>query len=179
MGRLTLFCTHPGAGHEPILASLSRHRNVECLRSGNRYTHPDQVLEVLSRSHKRADARALWVDVILHNDELAWRDVGKWCPLIFFAREPGGSIPSMSGMTESAARDYYRYRLRGMCEYARRVPSSLCLTWGPDVAEKISRFLDLRPPLPEIAGPPVVGGDPDCEQTYGEFVTRFVAGRRG
>lgn len=107
--------------------------------------------------HKCRDASAVYGDHLLFNTSVTTKEMYGRFPSIFVVRPARHSLSEILGMgySESGASSYYRFRLRRICEMAKRSPESLLLTWD-DLAKEscaatITEYMRLYEPLAPIS----------------------------
>lgn len=132
--------------------------------------------------HKCRDASAVYGDHLLFNASISSRDIYSSCRLILVIRPARHSLNQIirGGYSPSGAGAYYRFRLRRMCEVARRSPGALLLTWDDLAKERSMRIIEeyvglsspLTPPEPpneqesEICPEAVVE---ECQKAYDRY----------
>lgn len=133
MKRVCFIVSHMGSGHEDLTAVLNRNPRCEFHNSGLQYDgHP--ALEWLFRQgHKCRDNSAIYGDVLLYNMQFSCKILYKECKFIYLIRPARASLNFIlsSGLhyTELSAASYYRFRLRRICEMAKRTPDAMLITW--------------------------------------------------
>lgn len=124
--------THHGAGGSMLLNMLAAHRRVGVLSRPPDVVYSDPT--VLSTLQKACVARRptakVFADRLVLNHELL-HPCYHGATFIFLVREPEGTLKHLKslGYAERAALRYYAYRLRRLCELARRVDNMVVVTW--------------------------------------------------
>jgi hypothetical protein len=115
--------THLGSGWEALSDALASHPRIDCFHTGMAYDHYDRIEQLVSNSHKDSRSNSLWADIILHNHSFTCKPLINISKFVYLLREPRESLAEIIATgkydMEMASR-YYRYRLRGLCEYALR-----------------------------------------------------------
>src|SRR5262245_31898661 len=124
MRKVCFLISHIGSGSEGVLRSLSQCRRVACYRTGQVYSHPLMVEELTSLPHTLDNTAAVWVDELQHNYQFSSKPLYSFCRFIYMVREAEPTLNSLveAGYKPESAMRYYCYRLRRMCEMARRTP---------------------------------------------------------
>lgn len=153
MKKVCFVVSHLGSGSASLVAAMNANPRCEIRESGARYEAPDSVRWLFKIGHKCRDAGAVYGDHLLFNSSLASKGLYGAFRFVFVMRPARHSLNEILGMGygESGASSYYRFRLRRMCEIARRSPGSVLLTWD-DLAKEsslriIEDYLGLSDPL--------------------------------
>jgi len=173
--------SHLGSGSGSLVASLNSHPQCEVKETSTCYETPASVRWLFRLGHKCRDASAVYGDHLLFNSSISSRALYRTCRFIFIVRPARGSLEGIMayGYEPDQASAYYRFRLRRICEMARRSPSALILTWD-DLAKdesmiKIKDQLGLRtPPGPPALGHPTTDRCPEgvverCQDSYERY----------
>lgn len=168
MKKVCFVVSHLGSGSSSLVSSLNANPRCEIRESGARYEGPSAVRWLFKLGHKCRDAGAVYGDHLLFNSSLASRDLYGQFRFIFVARPARHSLNEIirAGYDESGASSYYRFRLRRICEIAKRSPGALLLTWD-DLAKDsslriIEDYLGLSEPL--RMRPPLEDGKESCSE---------------
>lgn len=127
-------CSHPYSGSSALCESLAKHPKVQFCPLARRrpYSHPLTLLDLTKCPHKLLNRSALYLDELLYNSELSTRAAYKECKFIYLIREPEPVLGFLMGNEKKkvgfAVREY-TFRLRRLCEMARRTPGAVFLTW--------------------------------------------------
>lgn len=100
------------------------------------------------------NSAAIYLTDLLYNWQFCHRGLYDICRFIYLVREPEGSlnhlIRNRHYLPEFAVR-YYCYRLRRICEMAKRTPNALFLTYTDlatgDGLPLVEKYLSLKQPL--------------------------------
>lgn len=133
MKKVCFIVSHLGSGYEDLLRVLNRNPRCEFQNSGSRYDGPPALDWMFRKGHKCRDSSAVYGDALLYNMQLSCRSLYGECKYIYLVRPARASLNviARSGLkyAESSAASYYRFRLRRMCEMARRTPDAMLVTW--------------------------------------------------
>lgn len=121
------------------------------------------LLALTDQPHKLPNRSAIYMDELLSNHQLCTKVAYKECAFVYVVREPGPVLNFMVGndkLKPSFAIRKYLYRLRRLCEMAKRTPGAVLLTWD-DLAvgrglNLIEEYLGLRQPIlydPKLLAP--------------------------
>lgn len=161
MKKVCFVVSHLGSGSGSLVEVLNSHPQCEIQDSSTCYESPASVRWLFRLGHKRRDASAVYGDHLLFNSSISSRALYGLCKFIFVVRPARHSLEGIVGLNYApeAASAYYRFRLRRLCEMARRCPSALIFTWDELAKEesmiKIKEALKLcaPPTIPELDEP--------------------------
>ncbi len=117
--KVTLVISHEGSGSSELCKSLDRNPRVQWCRSNLIYDHPFILEQIMSIPHKLNNSAAIWMEELLYNFYFTHKRIYEMCRFIYVIREPRSSVNPL----------YYTYRLRRMCEMARKTPGAVLLTY--------------------------------------------------
>ena len=123
MKTVLFLASHLGAGSDVLFDILASHPRIEGFKTHVSYDHYDKIESLLSHPHKNNKSNAIWADILLHNHSFTCKPLIPRCKFVYLLREPRGSLSDIMSSTDydlDMASRYYRYRLRGLCEYAIR-----------------------------------------------------------
>lgn len=152
MKKVCFVVSHLGSGSGSLVASLNSHPQCEIRESSTCYDSPASVRWLFRLGHKCRDASAVYGDHLLFNSSISSRSLYGLCRSIFVVRPARHSLEGVMGLgyPPDQASAYYRFRLRRLCEMARRCPEALILTWDDLAKEesmiRIKECLGLRTP---------------------------------
>jgi hypothetical protein len=119
------------------------------------YNHYSSVELLSEQKHKIDDSSAIYMDLLLFNYEFSCTSLYDHCKFIYFIRE---AKPTLNKIIEDypqykpeTALKYYCFRLRRICEMAKRTPNCIVLTWEDLHAKRglnlLEEYLNLKDPL--------------------------------
>lgn len=159
MKKVCFVVSHLGSGSGSLVASLNAHPQCEIHQSATRYESPSSLRWLFRMGHKCRDASAVYGDHLLFNASISNREVYRACKPIVVVRPARHSLNEIirGGYRPEGAAAYYRFRLRRICEFARRCPWAVLLEWD-DLAKEgtlriIEDYLGLSKPLIPISQP--------------------------
>ena len=132
MKKVVFLMSHVGSGSNALYALLASNPRIMGLENDNVYDNQASLITAAERKHKLNNASRMYLDHILYNFQYNLRP-DPWVRMVFLAREPEGSIDYMVNrriFRRPEAKRYYLYRMRRMCELARRNPNSIFLTYS-------------------------------------------------
>lgn len=173
MKKVCFVVSHLGSGSSSLVASLNANPRCEIRESAARYESSASVRWLFKLGHKCRDAGAVYGDHLLFNSSLANRDLYGGFLYIFVVRPARHSLNEIlkMGYGEREASSYYRFRLRRVCEIAKKSPGSVLLTWDDLAKEPSLRIIEGYLGLSERLHPPSLnqGDGVLCsERTVGE-----------
>lgn len=162
MKKVCFVVSHLMSGSSPLCEVLNDNPRVEHFRLNRPYNDMTAVLDLIWRDHKTKTSAAVYLDELLYNYSLQTKNVYSWCKFIYVVRPPRPTLNllvSKKVHSPSAAVRYYGYRLRRMCEMAKRTGGVL-LTWDdlvtgrglPLVEEHLGLKEKLEVPVLDIKG---------------------------
>ncbi len=102
------------------------------LPSRSVYSTPSDLLNLTDNRHKMSSSAAIYVDELLQNYQFSIKEAYSICKFVYVVREPSPVLNYMQAKfrtrPEYASR-YYLYRMRRICEMAKRTPGAVLLTF--------------------------------------------------
>lgn len=153
MKKVCFIVSHLGSSSDDLVHILNGNPRCQFYSTSVQYDGPEALEWMFKRGHKCKDSAAVYGDHLLMNTSLSSRKLYEFCKFIYVIRPARGSFCAMAsaGVEESRAQRYYAFRLRRICEMARRTPGAALLTWGDLASGKaygtIERYLGLNVPL--------------------------------
>lgn len=134
MKKVCFIVSHLGSGSQDLLDILNENPRCSIENSQTRYSNPEDLNWLFSKPHKCRDSSAIYGDHILFNPSFSCKSLYNVCKFIYIIRPPRQSLNQThifrkSGLEGEFAAKYYSFRLRRICEMARKTPNSLLLTW--------------------------------------------------
>ena len=149
--------THNESGGTLLCRILATNLRVHCYgNTGLVYDHPT----VIERARKRideslgqnvgiVDASCVYLDKLLKNHEFTWKPFYQMCKFIYLVRSPLVPLTNMvgKGLPVFGAENYYLFRLRRMCEMAKK-SGGVLLTYEDLVSKRafplIKNYLGMK-----------------------------------
>lgn len=153
MKKVCFVVSHLGSGSGRLVSAMNVHAQCQIHESSVRYDSPAAFRWLFRAGHKCGDASAVYGDHLLFNASISSKSVYGAFRAIFVIRPARGSLNSIvrAGYSPSSAASYYCFRLRRMCEAARRSPGAPLLEWDDLAKERSARiikeYLGLSSPL--------------------------------
>ena len=134
MKKVCFVVSHLGSGSLDLVDILNRNPRCQIQCSSAQYESPESLNWLLSTPHKCRDSSAIYGDHLLYNMSISCKNLYEFCKFIYVIRPARASLNEIAtlqdtGLSEQAASDYYRFRLRRMCEMARRTRDAVLVTW--------------------------------------------------
>ena len=132
---------------------MNRNPRCEIHSTKVQYSSPESLNWMFSRGHKMRNSSAVYGDHLLFNASMSCRKLYEFCKFIYVIRPARQSLGSVmaAGYGEDEASRYYRFRLRRICEMAKRTPGAVMATWDDmargEVLKDIESYLGLSSPL--------------------------------
>ena len=156
MKKILFVCSHPYSGSSALWSALNQHPRIQgfSLAARTPYVSPLNLLALADQSHKMHNRSAIYMDELLYNHHLCTKAAYKECKFVYVVREPEPVLNYLVGNDKakpSFAARRYAYRLRRLCEMAKRTPGAVLLTWDDLVVGRglnlIEEYLGLRQPI--------------------------------
>ena len=154
MKKICFIASHLSSGSSELFDVLDQNPRVQGFRSQRPYPDVPSLMEVTARPHKAGTAAAVYMDELLYNYSLQTKDAYRYCRFVYVVRRPEPTLTALvaaKSYTPEAACRYYCFRLRRMCEMARRTPGAVLLTWEDISTGRglplVEEYLNLKEPL--------------------------------
>lgn len=155
--RVLLSITHLGSGSLPLLGLLNRNPRVQLLQTNTTvHSYPD-LRAITSQRHKLGSSAAMFAIDLNYNYQLGPRVQLPHAHHLFVVRPPEvvlNLLVSKGFFKQEQAARYYCFRLRRMCEIAKRVGTGMLLTYDDiqrgDYTETLGEFLGLKEPVVHV-----------------------------
>jgi len=156
MKTVLLLVSHLGASSNALFDALNKNSRIQGFRTDRPYYNTDTLQHLTAYEHKLRNTAAIYMDELLYNFKFAAKNLYKICKFVYLIREAKPSLNKIiaKGYSQYAADNYYRYRLRRICEMAKRTPGAPLLTWEDMVSGRgfplIEEYLNLKEPIKKI-----------------------------
>jgi hypothetical protein len=152
MKKVVFIVSHLGSGSDELVRVLNENPRVIIHQSEQVYSHPDDLDWLFSQGHKLDNAAAIYGHHLLQNMFLTSESFYNICKFIYVIRPAKPSLNIiLNKYTPLTASRYYCFRLRRICEMAKRTPGAVFLTWQNLADNKfqpiIENYLNLKDPL--------------------------------
>lgn len=129
MKKTLLIASHIGSGSDILFDILNENPRVMGYRTGEPYISYNSFMKLSAVRHKTNNSAAIWMDELLHNHTLQIKDAYRWSKFVYLVAPPRVSMGKIFQIYGKTASRYYGYRLRRICEMAKRTPGAVLLTW--------------------------------------------------
>ncbi len=129
----TLFImTHVGSSWQALASAIEADLRFQVFETGHSYDHPDDLKVLTSKVHRLDNRKAVWCDVVTHNQQFTMRLLCPYYHFIFWSVPFVEAWPALekAGYSKPQAKSYWNYRMEGLRQYHARSPQSL---WNPDL----------------------------------------------
>jgi hypothetical protein len=156
MKKILFICSHLNSGSSVLFNALDCHPRIQGynLSTHISYAEPLDLLKLTEQNHKLDNRSSIYMDELLHNHHLSTKVAYNECKFIYVLREPADVLNLLINnhkMKPSFALRYYTYRLRRLCEMAKRTPGAVLLTWDNLIENRgidlIEKYLNLKQPI--------------------------------
>jgi|GEM_PF-6906722 len=150
-----LFVTsHLCSGADGLISILNINPRIEMLCPQIVYEHPTDLEPLIEQQHKLSNTAAIYGDYLWYNSQFSCKALYKLCKFVYVIREAKSSINEITEHYRHSidmVPAYYAFRLRRICEMAKRTPGAVLLTWNDLATGKglplIEEYLRLKTPL--------------------------------
>jgi hypothetical protein len=153
MKKILFVVSHLGSDSGSLCEILHANPLVQFYNTKVIYSHIDVGLALASQPHKCDTTAAIWADELLHNHRLCHKCFYQWAQFVYVIKDARHSLHAMQP-TDSKTADinyrYYVYRLRRICEMARKTPGAVLLTNLTNL-KPLEGYLNLQEPLGEVS----------------------------
>ena len=155
MKKVTFIASHIGSDSLDLIKIMNKNPRVFIHSSGNTYDSVSSLDWLYSEGHKLDNASAIYGDHLLFNPQLSTKSLYSICNFIYVIRPARPSLHEIGKkLSPKSALLYYTFRLRRLCEMAKRTPNAMLVLWqglsNGDAFSKIENFLDLK----DLLNPP-------------------------
>lgn len=157
MRKIVFLTSHLGSGSDVLYKSLNAHPRIQGYKSSenNLYVHPFNLLSLVNCRHKLHNSSAIYMDELLYNYSLSTKYALNVCKFIYVIRDAESTLNLLmeneSFKKPIHAQRYYLYRLRRICEMAKRTPGAVVLNYydikNKKGSEAIQNYLNLKEPF--------------------------------
>ena len=150
MKKIVFVCSHLQSGSRGLCNALDLHPRIQMYDSTT-YQSSDNLILLTKQHHKLNNRSAIYMNELIHNHQLCTKAAYANCKFIYVIRSPEitiGNLVEKEEMKLPFAIRYYTYRLRRICEMAKRTPGAVLLTWDDLNAGRginlIDEYLELK-----------------------------------
>lgn len=153
MKKVCFVVSHLGSGSSDLVESMNKNPRCEIHTTKVQYSSPDSLKWMLNRGHKMRNSSAVYGDHLLFNASMSCKKFYEFCKFIYVIRPARHSLGAVvaEGYGEDEAARYYRFRLRRICEMAKKTPGAVIATWDDiergEVLKNIESYLGFSTPL--------------------------------
>jgi len=149
MKKVAFIVSHLGSGSYALLNILNKNSRCNFFESKTQYTHPEDIRWMFNFEKLKNYSGSVFGDHLLHNVSFQCKALYKYCKFIYLIRPPRQVFSQIPGTKKMI--NYYRFRLRRICEMAKNTPSGLFLTYDDLHKEEtysiIENYLGLKEKL--------------------------------
>lgn len=157
MKKVCFVVSHVGSGSSDLVNIMNGNPRCMINSSPVKYSGPEDLRWLFSVPHKCRDNSAIYGDHLLFNSSLSCKNLYDKCKFIYVIRPARASLNEISttkavtGLEGRFAARYYSFRLRRICEMARKTGEALLLTWDDLVSgrafQSVEEYLGLKEQL--------------------------------
>lgn len=155
MNKIVFLCSHEYSGSNFLYESMDKNPRIQGYKNLSLiYTNPYELISLTQQNHKLENRAAIYMDEIIYNWQLYDKSTFKVCKFIHIIRRPEAVLNFFSGhkkLSPEFALRYYLFRLRRICEIAKRTFKAVLLTHDDLIEGKgmnlIEDYLELKNPI--------------------------------
>ncbi len=132
MKKVIFLISHIGSGSDALYALLNNNPRIMGYENANIYENNLSLFALIDKKHKLNNSSRIYMDHLLYNYQYCLKP-DPLIQMIFLVREPEGTIDYLVNrkiFKKSDAKRYYLYRMRRICELAKRNKDSVFLTYS-------------------------------------------------
>jgi len=140
MKKIVFVCSHVYSGSSQLCDAMDANPRMQVygrefeygLPNGSVYGSGFDLLRLTDNKHKISNSASIYVDELLQNYQLSTSDAYPACKFVYVVREPGPVLNYMQAKFRTRpdyASRYYLFRMRRICEMAKRTPGAVLLTF--------------------------------------------------
>jgi len=189
--RQVFIATHMGSGGSMLMDMILANRKAGRIRREPTQVYADPTTLLLfqrSAAILRPHAR-VFLDRLTLNHELLNSNFYDLCDYIYLVRDAEGTLNSLveSGkFTPQAALRYYSFRLRRLCELAKKTPRKIVISWDQLVDKSclpaVKSFLGMKELIsmyrpqqcPKLVDPALVAQGQKCYRRHLDYLNRLM-----
>lgn len=155
MKKVAFIVSHFGSGSFYLVDVLNENPRCTIFGSKNRYEHPDDLQNLFKYHKLKNHSGAIYGDQLLYNHSFSCKSLYDCCKFIYVIRPARQSLNEIYKTNKTYSKDgmvrYYRFRLRRICEMAKRTKNAVLLTYDELISGEcfgtIQEYLKLIDPL--------------------------------
>ena len=156
MKRIVFLTSHLCSGVYELMDLLNQNPRIDLRGNGMQYVHPSDLYDLYKLGHKLRNSAAVYGDYLVFNHDLQHKRFYSFSNFIYLVRPARLTLNEIihhpnSTYDEDSAYRYYVYRLRRICEMAKRTPNAVLLTYQNLIDGNgfglIDEMLELNQPL--------------------------------
>jgi len=149
MRKILFVVSHLGSDSASLCDILGANPQVQFYNTKAIYDRMEIGLSLVAKPHKCDKKAAIWADELLSNHRLCHKCFYKWAQFVYVIKDARHSLNTMrpsDAKTADINFRYYCYRLRRICEMARKTPGAVLLTNLTNL-KLVEEYLKLQEPL--------------------------------
>ncbi len=155
MKKVCFITSHLKSGSDVLYNILDQNPRVQGFHLDHPYYDMPTIWNLTQQKHKNDTQAAIYLDELFFNYWLQTKDAYKYCKFIYVIRPPEQTLNELIRIYKpQAACNYYCYRLRRMCEMAKRTPGAVFLTYEDILTGRglplVEQYLGLKQKLEMI-----------------------------
>jgi hypothetical protein len=149
MKKVAFIVSHLGSGSYDFIEILNKNPRCNFFNSSVQYAHPDDIRWMFNFEKLKNYSGSVFGDHLLYNVSFQCKIFYKFCKFIYLIRPPRQVFSEIPATQKSI--DYYRFRLRRICEMAKNTPDAVFLThddlYKTETCSIIESYLGLKEKL--------------------------------
>jgi len=177
MRKVLFIASHLGSGSTDLFNLLKTLPRIDGFHLNQTYDHISSIQRLTSKIHKEDNSAAIYMDELLYNHSLTYKDLYKTCRFIYLIREPRITLSNIlryhPNYSLASASRYYQFRLRGLYHFFQQTVDAVFLDGLEDLSP-IQDYLgldELRHYFPKESID--VGDIAECQDCYEKYLVKF------
>ena len=155
MNKIVFLCSHEHSGSNHLYQAMNENPRIQGFRHLSlMYKNLNELLILNDQTHKLKTRAAIYMDELLYNWQFTDKSALKVCKFVYLIRKPQpvlNSFVKYNKLAPEFAARHYLFRLRRICEMAKRTPKAVLLTFDDlsrgEGLNLIENYLELKNPI--------------------------------
>lgn len=135
MKKVLFLVSHLCSGSDQLYEQLCQNITIQGYqnKTNHNYSSMIDIMSLTANKHKLKTTSRIYMDHLLYNFQFSCREAYKHCKFIYFVREPINTIETLVKRQTFPKREaihYYLFRLRRICEMAKRSKDFTVVTFN-------------------------------------------------
>ena len=176
MRKVLFIASHLGSGSIDLFNLLKTQPRIDGFHLNQTYDHITAIQKLISQIHKEDNSAAIYMDELLYNHSLTYKDLYKTCKFIYLIKVPSVVLSNIvihqPDYSLESASSYYCFRLSGL-HYSFQKTSDVIFLDGLDDLSLIENYLGLDLDFNFSTSSVDVGDVEECQKCYEKYLDKF------